>query len=493
MYCARNFQACDPFNEPQASIMNTPKQQSGNFTDKDILRDLIPLNALTEERYRDVSGNLKIQDIEAGSYLFNEGDRDNRAIYLLDGVINLIDSSGKVTDVISAGTTPALHPVANQQPRITTARAATKSVIASIDPTLLDIMLTLDQSADSGVVKTTTGNGKDWLTHMLQSEAFIKLTPSDIQRLLQTLESVPVKAGDVVIREGGTGDYFYIIREGKCSVTRLASGRGWDIPLAELTEGDCFGEEALVSDAQRNATVTMVTDGNLMRLSKKNFVELLKKPLLQFIDYDLAKVSVEAGDIWLDVRLHEEHSNYSFKNSINVPLAHIRGKSNILDPAKRYIIYCDTGRRSAAAAFLLSQRGLDVSVLEGGLNNGVNADVFGRDAAVHARDADPGTIDFEVPRPKTPDKATAPASRKPRAVVTRTPESVPATKDETAPATLPEQGPSLEEELSGLQAEVDEYLEQIRKIEAVCKEARQARDTITSHISRLARQTTPTK
>ena len=82
-------------------------------------------------------------------------------------------------------------------------------------------MLTLDQSQESSPVKTSTDSGKDWLTRMLQSEAFIKLTPTDIQKMLQKLQSVPVKEGEVVIRQGDSGDYFYIIREGRCSVTRL--------------------------------------------------------------------------------------------------------------------------------------------------------------------------------------------------------------------------------------------------------------------------------
>ena len=44
------------------------------FHGNEILRDLIPLNALTRDRFREVTGSLVIEDIGAGSYLFGEGD-----------------------------------------------------------------------------------------------------------------------------------------------------------------------------------------------------------------------------------------------------------------------------------------------------------------------------------------------------------------------------------------------------------------------------------
>jgi rhodanese-related sulfurtransferase len=45
----------------------------------------------------------------------------------------------------------------------------------------------------------------------------------------------------------------------------------------------------------------------------------------------------------------------------------LRLKADSLDPNKQYITYCDTGRRSSAAAFLLSERGLKAYCLKGGL------------------------------------------------------------------------------------------------------------------------------
>ena len=438
----------------------TPQKK---FKGNEILRDLIPLNSLTKSRFREVSGNLSIEDVSAGSYLFGEGDRDNRSIYLLDGVINFLDASGRVTGVVSAGTDPARYPIANQQPRIITARTATKSVVAIIDSTLLDVMLTLDQSATTGMPNLCTDTGEDWMTRVLQSDAFIKLPPTDIQRLLQTLQSVTVNAGDTVIRQGDEGDYFYIISKGSCSVTRLASGEGWDVPLAELGKGDFFGEEALVSDATRNATVTMLTDGTLMRLSKKDFVELLKKPLVHHIDYELATAVIKDGGIWLDVRLPDEHSNHAFENSKNVPLASIRDKASTLTTSKKYVIYCDTGRRSAAAAFLLSQRGLDVCVLEGGLNTGLPAGVFGL------------TLDMPVSAGTANE---AGASPEPAAEVLSLVEPDEAT-------VTGDQGTDLQTALSALETEFTAYDKVVKQMQAACTEEEQARVALSQKLDQL--------
>lgn len=338
-----------------------------------MLRDLVPLNSLTDARFREISTDIHTETIGVGRFLFGAGDCDNRSIYLLDGEVNFIDANGRVTGIVSAGTEPARHPLANQQPRLVSARAATRCVIAALDSTLLDVMLTLDQTAYKRPATTPVGRdtgagtGEDWMTRMLHSPAFIKLAPVEIQRLMHTLTPVTASAGDKIIRQGDEGNYFYIIRDGKCSVTREIPNQSWDVPLAELSDGDCFGEEALVSDACRNATVTMLTDGHLMRLSKTQFLELLKKPLVHYVDLGEARSLVENGGTWLDVRLPDEYSN-AMENSLNIPLADIRNKTSDLSTDRSYIICCDTGRRSAAAAFLLSQRGFEVNVLEGGLN-----------------------------------------------------------------------------------------------------------------------------
>jgi CRP-like cAMP-binding protein len=179
------------------------------------------------------------------------------------------------------------------------------------------------------------------------------------------MDSTHFKAGEAVIRQGDTGDIFYMIREGHCQVVRKTRRNPEGVVLAELGPGDHFGEDALISDSRRNASVIMLTDGVMMTLAKADFLELLNEPLLQRIDYSEAQ-SLENA-VWIDVRLPSEHQSRHIRRSINIPLQLLRDKAHKLDRERRYIIYCDTGLRSSTAAYLLMQRGLDASVLSGGI------------------------------------------------------------------------------------------------------------------------------
>jgi len=461
--------------------MGTAKRTTRKVSDRAVFRDLVPLNSLSDEHFREISKNIIVEDVSAGRYLFGAGDQDNRSIYLLDGEVNFVDASGGVSGVVMAGTDPARYPLANQQPRLVSARVATRSIIATIDSTLLDVLLTFDQSSATKAVNAGVQADDDWLTRMFQSDAFVKMPPTDIQRMLQKMESVPVMEGDVIIRQGDAGDYFYIIREGKCSVTRQASNEGWDVPLAELTNGDCFGEEALVSEASRNATVTMVTDGALMRLSKQDFLELLKKPMVHYVDYPMASSMVEDGDMWLDVRLPDEYANHAFKDSLNIPLLNLRDKVAKLLPNRKYIICCDTGRRSASAAFLLSQRGFEVYVLEGGLNKGVPPEVFGFAGDVPATPADK----TNAPTLSTGKTVSASKDKQPGTDTAQETLQQECDAAHSEATVVKQQFTELQEELDGLLTRFTLYMNKAERLEKACNEAQQAREAIETEIEEL--------
>ena len=337
------------------------------YTDKKALQALIPFNALAPAHFEEVARKTHIEIIRAGRYLFREGDRDNKSVYVLDGDVNLV-SGKEVVGNVGGGTAAAKHPIANRQPRQVSARARTSCTVARVDTGILDVFLTWDQSTGYEVQEIREEQDGDWMTRMLQSEAFLKLPPANIQRLLISAESISGKSGDVIVRQGGEGKYFYIIKTGDCVVTRQASSSGKGIKLAELSAGDVFGEEALVSEEKRNATVTMATDGTLMRISKDDFLELLKEPLIEKVTWEEASKLDPLGTEWLDVRLPGEFEKSSLSGSRNIPLSTLRHEVDGLDRNTKYVICCDTGRRSASAAFILSQRGFEVYLLLDGLS-----------------------------------------------------------------------------------------------------------------------------
>jgi rhodanese-related sulfurtransferase len=93
----------------------------------------------------------------------------------------------------------------------------------------------------------------------------------------------------------------------------------------------------------------------------------MNEPLVQWIDYPRAREIIARGGHWLDVRLPSEHQNLAIEGSINIPLYFIRLKISTLDRSLPYVLYCDTGRRSSAAAFILVERGFDAHVLREGI------------------------------------------------------------------------------------------------------------------------------
>jgi CRP-like cAMP-binding protein len=261
-----------------------------------------------------------------------------------------------------------------QLPRRCTARAVDPIEYLAIDSELLDMMITWDQTGTYEVAELQAkvagaGGGGDWMTILLQTQAFHRIPPANIQAIFQRMQRVACRAGEVVIQQGDEGDYFYAIVSGRCAVTRETPLNRSGLKLAELEVGDTFGEEALISEAKRNATVTMLTDGVLMRLNKESFRELLNEPLIKWVSYRDAGPMLAKGARWLDVRLPSEHQNLAIEGSTNIPLYFIRLKLSTLDRDKRYIVYCDTGRRSSAAAFILVEHGFDALVLRGGLDS----------------------------------------------------------------------------------------------------------------------------
>ncbi|MGI9224714.1 MAG: cyclic nucleotide-binding domain-containing protein [Woeseiaceae bacterium] len=336
----------------------------------ELLQLFSPLDGLKRDNLAALARKVQVRELSPGQVLFKEGDTEKRTIYVVSGILELVDQ-GKVSETISGGSDSARNPVSPIFPRRVSAKARDRVQFISIDSDLLDVMLTWDQTGTyevSELAGDEQGGNEDWMTMLLQTKAFHKIPPANIQAIFMRMQQINYKAGDVILKQGAEGDYFYVLTRGSALVTRETPLSKDGIKLAELRVGDTFGEEALISDAKRNATVTMVTDGAVMRLGKDDFKKLLNEPMLDWVDFEQAQQLVQSGAQWLDVRLPSEFENQHLDGAINIPLYFIRLKLNTLDQGKKYVVCCDTGRRSSAGAYILSERGYQAYVLRGGIN-----------------------------------------------------------------------------------------------------------------------------
>ncbi len=335
--------------------------------DKKILKSLEPLGSLSLDKLDELASKSTLDEIPAGRTLFRQGEKDKRVIYLLSGQIELAVTGNPRTEIIKAKTGEAKHPISPDLPRTSTAKTKTACTLLFIDKDLLEILQDEESSGLIEVEELSSDDESAWMLRFLQSRAFLKLPTENIQNLLLKLEEVPFRKGETVIQQGDNNDYYYIIQKGRCAVSRRPAPQAQEVQLAILKVGDGFGEEALITGGKRNATITMLEDGILMRLGKKDFMSLLADPLIIQIDKETTLQKVESGSLLIDVRVHEEFMQQRVEGSVNIPLSMLRLKLEGLNPERDYILICNDGNLSAAAAFLLTQHGLNCFVLEGGL------------------------------------------------------------------------------------------------------------------------------
>lgn len=198
---------------------------------------------------------------------------------------------------------------------------------------------------------------------------FHHLPLENMQTVLERLISVDVQAGETVINQGDVGDRYYIIDSGLAEIWKTTPPAGEATCVATIGAGDTFGEEALLQDGFRNATVKMTTPGRLLALEKADFDELIQPGLVEEIEPDAAMEVINKGGKWIDCRYDTEYNETRMTDAQHIPLDQLRQRIHELDADDKYVVYSNTGPRSKAATFLLRERNLRAMSLMGGLRS----------------------------------------------------------------------------------------------------------------------------
>lgn len=336
------------------------------------LKKFVPFNGLDDKYLDEALKHIRVEVHAKGTMLFKRGKPVGSRIYLVDGHVDLIDSAYYATQV-DASSERAQSALNEESPTRCSALAKTSITVVSIDLEVLDRIVAWSQSvlnerddldpgdvsAEGFAVEELHNDSKgDWMSSLLQAPLFERIPITQVQELFLRFEDFPVDKGDIVIKEGEGGDYFYVLASGDAHVYN----RSESVDVV-LTPGSYFGEEALLGNTVRNATVKMKTAGLLKRLTHDDFAALLKSPVLQYLETEGLKGLTRPYQL-IDVKMPMEYRVRHVPGSVNVPLSRLRAAIPKLgDSNNVYVVPDDAGSRADIAAHLLCQAGYDAFIL----------------------------------------------------------------------------------------------------------------------------------
>lgn len=380
--------------------------------DANALRSMAPLCDLDEERFQDLVARGQVVTLVKGDVIFTLGDRDDRIIYLLAGDVTMVYADA-IMETVRASSPRARLPLAEHFVREATAAAKTNCTIfwftktdtpaatntpsASAGDDSVAACPTSSSPTSQSDVTPNSSSAHDWFSVLMRGPVFARLSAQHIESLSARIETVPVKVGQVIIKQGAAANNYYFIRSGKFQILRRVEGVEHPLELAILSSGNGFGEEALITNGRRNASVIAIEEGELYRLSKHNFTTLLATPLTQKVTLEQAERLVRRGAALLDVRSAEDFKRNGLSQALHIPLSLLRANLASLSQDRDYIAYCNTGVTSAVACFVLLHNGCRAFILNGGLD-GLSAKEdhrIGRVTQDPARRASAGVIDVK--------------------------------------------------------------------------------------------------
>lgn len=204
-----------------------------------------------------------------------------------------------------------------------------------------------------------------------QRKVFHGLPLEQIEQAFARMTERAVAAGETIVTQGEPGDSYYVIVSGEAEVVVKDPLTDETARVAVLRDADAFGEESLLLEGNRTATVRMTSPGSLLVLNKADFDDLVKPRMVDFVTAEDALAMLRSGQAELiDCRYPMEYEESRIPGARLVPLQQLRREGVFsLDPALTYVVCCLSGRRSSVAAFLLRERGIRALSLKGGLRH----------------------------------------------------------------------------------------------------------------------------
>lgn len=339
----------------------------GNVVNKDLLSIFHPLSLIAPKYHDLVLEGCQCKQLKPNEVLIRKPVISTQLHFLIDGSVEARKSFNE-RHIVSSTDSQACYPLEEQLAETGVIRACSSCKVLVVDADSVDRYLSLSQTDGYKIVHLDEGDAviqedvmiddffeEDWLENFIRSPLASHLPSEVLHQLFAELEDIDVEKGDVIIEKNTPGDYFYVIKKGTAMVLTDSNGPHGGQTF-ELGVGQFFGDEALVAETIRNATVVMDGDGKLGRLAADSFNAIIKHNLVLPIEAD--KLTAADNCQYVDVRLPIEYKHSHREGAQNIPISHLRKQLDFFNVDQTYVITADGGRRSELAVYLLRQAGI---------------------------------------------------------------------------------------------------------------------------------------
>jgi len=238
-----------------------------DFRSRTIIKEAIMendfLKNLSQGQVRELVEAVHEKTVAKGCYVIREGELGNHFYVSAEGEYEVI-KDGKVLGRLGVGKAFGELAILYNCKRTASIKAVTDGKLWCME------RLVFQQIMQSTGIKKTENQ-----VTFLKSVPLLSTFPADIlAKISDVLELEVYKKGQYIVREGTSGDTFYIISDGGVRVTKKTAGREEEI--RSLARGDYFGEQALLTTDTRTANVIATSDAvECLTLDRESFFQLV--------------------------------------------------------------------------------------------------------------------------------------------------------------------------------------------------------------------------
>ncbi|XP_068167699.1 cGMP-dependent protein kinase 1 [Antennarius striatus] len=246
-----SHKSCDKSHESQRLIQAA-------FLKSDLLKNL------GKGEIRAILACMYPTAIAQGSFIIQEGTIGTEAYVLEEGRLDVTKDGSKLSTVEPEdvfGELALLYDCTHPY-----------SVSAQTDSKLWVI----DRKTYQTQLMQTALSRRSHSVELLNSVPFLQSLPEDIiLQISDRMEEAHYTEGDCIVRQGATGDKFYIISKGQVRVTEGKGGQEEQIVASKLSERQWFGERALWGDEVQPANVTAAGEVTCLTIDRDSFKDII--------------------------------------------------------------------------------------------------------------------------------------------------------------------------------------------------------------------------